>query len=98
MRRASTQKAQSPERTEVKILTRLFLNGDRGIDPRLARHIVELRFDDDDKSRMNELAAKNQEGAISRGELQELDSYIRVGDLLAILKLKARKILKGKAN
>jgi hypothetical protein len=43
---------------------------------------------------MHELAVKNKQGRISTEERDELDSYIKVGDLLAILQSKARKILK----
>jgi hypothetical protein len=43
---------------------------------------------------MHNLAVKSQEGRLSPEELAELDSYIKVGDLLAILQSKARKVLK----
>jgi hypothetical protein len=59
----------------------------------LARHILQLGFSQEDRARMHELAVKNQEGRISAEELDELDNYIKVGDLLAILRLKARNAL-----
>jgi hypothetical protein len=43
---------------------------------------------------MHDLARRNQEGRISPAELAELDSYVKVGDLLALLQSKARRTLK----
>jgi hypothetical protein len=43
---------------------------------------------------MHELVAGNREGRLSAEEQEELDNYVRVGDLLAILQSKARKLLK----
>ena len=60
----------------------------------LARHILKLRFSKQDQARMHELAERNQEGRISAGELEELDSYVAVGDLLALLQSRARRTLK----
>ena len=42
---------------------------------------------------MRELFDRNREGLISTIEAQELDNYVRMGDLLAILQSKARKLL-----
>jgi hypothetical protein len=80
--------------SEVAIFARLWEAGNGGLSPELARHIVKLGFPEEDKVRMHELAVKNQEGRISPEERAELDSYIKVGDLLAILQSKARKVLK----
>jgi len=56
----------------------------------IARQILELRFSDADQARMYELAAKNQLGDLTAAEREELDSYIDVGDVLALLQSKAR--------
>ena len=64
------------------------------MSPEVARRILRLGFDDEQKARMHELAQKNQEGQILPDELQELDRFIKSGDLLAILHSKARKSLK----
>lgn len=86
----------SKETTEAAIFGRVFVNGKQTLPPALARHLLGLRFAPEDEARMHELAAKNQAGRISPEELRELDSYIKVGDLVAILQSKARKALKGK--
>jgi hypothetical protein len=91
-----TRAGVSSSASEVTILSRLFLTGQRGVRPEVARHILSLSFSAEDKARMHELAVKNQEGTISAEELRELDGYVKAGDLLAILKLKARKLLKRK--
>ena len=59
----------------------------------IARRILKLRFSENDQARMHELAVKNQQGKLSRAEIQELDNFVRVGDLLAILHSKARQRL-----
>ncbi len=82
--------------SEAAIFARVWEKTNGGLAPRLARHIVKLGFTEEDKGRMHELTVKNQEGIISLAELQELDNYIKVGDLLAILQSKARKVLKSR--
>jgi hypothetical protein len=80
--------------SETAIFGRVFTNGRKVMSRELARQILGLGFSDEDKARMHELAVKNQEGQISSEELEELDNYIKVGDLLAILQSKARQSLK----
>jgi hypothetical protein len=83
---------------EAAILSRVLLNGRDDLTPEMARYFLARGFSEDDKNRMHELAVKNQEGSITAEELRELDSYVRVGDLLAILHSKARKLLKLKSK
>lgn len=84
--------------SEAAIFSRVFADGRHSLTPELARHILTLEFNDDDKARMHELAVKNQEGRISPEELGDLDSYIKVADLVAILQSKARKFLRTKSK
>jgi hypothetical protein len=84
--------------SEAAIFGRVFTNGRQGLTPELARHVLGLGFGDEDKARMHELAVKNQQGRISPEERDELDSYIKVGDLLAVLQSKARKVLKARSR
>ena len=79
---------------EAAIFARVFVDGKQALTSELARHILAIGFSQEDEARMHELSVKNQEGRISRHELKELDSYILVTDLLAILQSKARKLLK----
>jgi hypothetical protein len=60
----------------------------------LAHQVLKLRFSERETKRMHDLAAKNRERTLSKQESEELDNYVKVGDLLAILQSKARKLLK----
>jgi hypothetical protein len=80
--------------SELAIFGRL-LKTDGGDLPReLARYILTLRFDEEDQTRMRDLAERNQEGVLSGDEQEELQSYVKAGHLLALLHAKARKSLK----
>jgi hypothetical protein len=59
----------------------------------LARFILTLGFDSVDQDRMRDLAARNQDGALSGEEQEELLNYVKAGHLLAVLHSKARKSL-----
>jgi hypothetical protein len=83
------------EVSEAAIFARLWETREGGLTPELARHVLKLRFSDNDIARMHELAARNQQGELSPAETDELDNFVRVGDLLAILQSKARKLLKS---
>ena len=64
------------------------------LSPAAARAILKFGFDEEDKSRMHDLAKKNREGTLSEKEKQELEGYVKVGDVLSLLHLKARRSLK----
>lgn len=66
-----------------------------GLSPTAARSILALGFSAEDKARMNELARKNQEGLLSEAERQELEAYVKVGDIFSLLHLKAKKSLRS---
>jgi hypothetical protein len=58
-----------------------------------AHSILALDFTQADRARMNALAAKARTGSLTADENEELDNYLRVGDLLAIMQSKARRTL-----
>ena len=64
-----------------------------GLSPETARSLLELTFAEEDTARMNDLARKNREGALTDDERKELALYVKVGDVLSLLHLKARKSL-----
>jgi hypothetical protein len=80
---------------EAAIWARIMEPEANGLSPEAARSLLALKFSAQDISRMGELAAKNREGQLSPEERQELESYVKVGDVLSLLHLKARKSLKG---
>jgi hypothetical protein len=75
------------------IFARLW-EGEEGLTPPVARHVLKLGFGEADKARMHELVERNREGQLTDDEREELDYFVKVGDLLAILQSKARKLLK----
>jgi hypothetical protein len=79
--------------SEAAIFARLW-DGGASLTPELARHVLGLKFIPADEARVRELIDRNREGKISATELDELDNYVRVGDLLALLQSKARQRLK----
>ncbi|WP_165247135.1 hypothetical protein [Paludisphaera soli] len=84
------------DETEATILARL-LGGERGtLSPDLARHILELGFSEPDKVRMHDLAVRNQDDALTPEEKAELLAFVTAGDVLAVLKSKARRALAGR--
>jgi len=83
--------------SEIAILGRVLSNG-KDFAPALARHLLRLGFSEEDNARINDLAARNQQGALSLKERQELHGYANAGCLLGILHAKARKALKKPAG
>jgi hypothetical protein len=61
----------------------------------LARFVCGLDFRPDDHARYEELSAKAREGSLTSQEEDELDGYLHVDSLLAILRLKAEKSHRG---
>ena len=79
--------------TEVAILARI-LGNERGQLPyEVARYILNLGFSERDKARMHDLAVRNQNDALSPAEKEEMHAFGKAGDMLAILKSKARRTL-----
>jgi hypothetical protein len=79
--------------TAASILARLLANRDGQFPEDLARYILDCGFSDRDKARMHDLAVRNQDGALSPAEKDELFAFVDAGDLLSILKSRARRSL-----
>jgi hypothetical protein len=77
--------------SEALIWSRLMDPEKNGLSREAARSLLRLAFDEAAKARMNELAQKNQEGLLTEEERQELQAYVKVGDVLSLIHLKARK-------
>src|SRR5437870_1763838 len=89
MNSATTQASEN----EVSILARILGNENGQFPNDLARYILDLKFSDRDKARMHDLAVRNQHDALTPPEKEELVAFGKAGDLLAILKSKARRTL-----
>jgi hypothetical protein len=81
--------------TEAGILARILKADDREITPEVARYLLSIKLPASDEERVNELSAKARAGSLSDEETKELDSYLHIGSLLAVLQSKARRLLKG---
>lgn len=79
---------------ELALWARLFEPVPAALAPDVARFLLTLQFPSADVNRMNQLAEKARDGALSLEEQIELDDYERVGHVLSLLKSKARQTLK----
>lgn len=73
---------------------------ERGTDPILqfftvdqARGLVQYRGDAEMHNRIEELAAKANEGELTAEERAEYEGYVRANKFMAVLQAKARKLL-----
>jgi hypothetical protein len=80
--------------TEAEILFEVVAPNRADVAPEAVRLIASLRFSEAQQERMRALAAKNNEGTITDAEREEMESFRRVGNFLAILQAKARLSLK----
>ena len=65
----------------------------RCFNPESAKRLVDLRVDPELQHRIDSLADKSTEGALTDEETLEYEAYVRAGSLISILQLKARKAL-----
>jgi hypothetical protein len=78
---------------EAAILARVIQAEQDDLSPAAAKALLKFRFTARDRERMHELAIKNQDGALTKEEQRQLDSYRRVGRLLDLLGAVARRSL-----
>ena len=81
------------ETAETNVLDRVLEPFSRCFTPEVAQKIVDFRADAVMQARLDELAEKANEGALSEAERAEYDSYIEAIDFIAILQAKARSLL-----
>ena len=79
--------------SEIAILGRVLSNG-KDLAPALARHLLELGFSAEENQRINDLAERNRQSALSAHEQAELRGFVNAGCWLGILHAKARRALK----
>jgi len=79
--------------TENAILDKLLEPVTRCFTPAVAKEIAELRADSVTQARIDELAAKCNEAALSEAEQREYRAYVEAIDLIGILQAKARSLL-----
>jgi hypothetical protein len=79
---------------ETAIWARVIASEGDGLPRAAARALLRLTFSDRDKDRMSDLVRKGNEGRASAAERRESEGYVKVGDLLSFIHLKARKSLR----
>lgn len=87
----------SPNR-EAAIWARLMQTPPGDLSPEVAEYLLSLAFGECDRERMEQLAERSQSGALTAAEQEELDSYLHVGNLLAVIQSKARAALRQKPH
>ncbi len=63
-----------------------------------AKAILRWSFNEQAKARMEELATRSNQGAISDSERSELKAYIHVGQVIGVLQSRARRALQRDAS
>ena len=81
--------------TEAAILARVVQIGEDKMSRGAAEYLLSIRFGERDTARMNELSELARQGKLTNEEQAELDSYIHVGNLLAVMQSKGRRALRG---
>ena len=76
------------------ILDRMLDPVSRCLTPDVAERLTELSLAPEVQERIDELADRNTEGELSEEERRELETYVRTGNIIAILQAKARKQLR----
>ena len=63
------------------------------LTPEVAQRIVNLQLDSHSQARLDELAAKANEGQLTDNERQEYEEFVEGIDLMGILKARAQTVL-----
>jgi hypothetical protein len=80
--------------TEADIFSRLIDPSNPTLTPEAAKGLLQLAYSQADHARMAELARKSDDGTLTPEERREFESYVFVGDVLSLLKSKARLSLR----
>jgi len=84
----------APE-SEAGIWARLIDSQPDDLTPEAATYFLRLGFTEKDRGRMQDLADRSQAGTLTDVESREFDSYLHIGNLLAVMQSKARLALRG---
>jgi hypothetical protein len=85
----------SPNR-EAAIWARLIRAQKDELSSDAAQFLLSIAFDDRDQQRMLELADRSEAGILTAEEQAEFDSYLHVGNFLAVMQSQARLAPKKK--
>jgi len=68
----------------------------QSLPPVLAESVLTWKFPERDRKRVRRLQNKNNAGTITSLERRELETYVRVGQFVAVMQAKARLTLKNR--
>jgi hypothetical protein len=68
------------------------------LTPEAARSLAALKPKPAVQARVDELAAKCNEGDLTEAERREYETYVQVGNIFALLTAKAKKIIADTSN
>ena len=88
---------QTPSR-EAAIWARLIQAQRDEVAPQVAEYLLSIAFGESDQQRMEQLAERSEAGALTPEEQIEFDSYLHVGNLLAVMQSRARVALQRKPH
>jgi hypothetical protein len=84
--------------TRSKILDRFLEPVGRCLNDEAAQKLLGLRADTATTARVEELAAKCNEGELTAKERSEYELYVWSAEFIAVLQAKARKLLKERSR
>jgi hypothetical protein len=84
--------------TQNTIIDELLEPFTEALTPEAAQSLARLKAKPAVQARVDELAAKCNEGELTESERKEYETYVQVGNIFALLKAKAKKIVAGNSN
>jgi len=75
--------------SEAAIWARLMQAQMNELSPEAAEFLLSMDFGEDDRQRMLQLAERSESGTLTTEEQTEFDGYLRIGNLLAVMRSKA---------
>jgi hypothetical protein len=82
--------------SEAAIWARLMQAQKDELSPEAAEFLLTMDFEENDRERTLQLAERSEAGILTAEEQIEFDGYLHVGNLLAVMRSKARLALKIK--
>jgi hypothetical protein len=87
--------AATPSVSQADVFVRALESHRPALTPDVARFFLDLELSPQDRVRLDELAEKSRQGSLTSRDEADLEEFRRLGRLVELLKLKARKTLNG---
>jgi hypothetical protein len=87
------------QNSEAAIWARLMqASNKQDLSAEAAQFLLGVDFEESDRERMMQLAERSEAGTLTAEDQVEFDGYLHVGNLLAVMRSKARLALKKKTQ